>query len=67
MIPGAPPDLRNPPPGCRFAPRCPLAMDVCRTDDPPESTFGRTRVACHLYPPGSDGTPVSAADPMPVS
>jgi len=57
-IPGAPPDLRTPPPGCRFHPRCPAAMDVCRTEVPPEVTFGdRVRVACHLYPPSSDGTP----------
>jgi peptide/nickel transport system ATP-binding protein len=57
-IPGSPPDLRTPPPGCRFHPRCPAAMEVCRTDVPPEVTFGdRVRVACHLYPPGSDGTP----------
>ena len=27
VIPGSPPDLREPPPGCRFAPRCPFAMD----------------------------------------
>jgi oligopeptide/dipeptide ABC transporter ATP-binding protein len=58
VIPGSPPDLRDPPPGCRFAPRCPFVMDVCRTVVPPEVTFGRTRVACHLYPPGSDGTPI---------
>jgi len=63
-IPGSPPDLRTPPPGCRFHPRCPVAMEVCRTDVPPEVTFGdRVRVACHLYPPGSDGTP----RPLPVS
>jgi oligopeptide/dipeptide ABC transporter ATP-binding protein len=60
VIPGAPPDLRNPPPGCRFAPRCPFVMDVCREVVPPETKFGRTRVACHLYPAGSDGTPVTA-------
>jgi oligopeptide/dipeptide ABC transporter ATP-binding protein len=59
-IPGMPPDLRTPPPGCRFHPRCPAAMEVCRTEVPPEVTFGdRVRVACHLYPPGSDGTPRS--------
>ena len=29
VIPGMPPDLRNPPPGCRFAPRCAFAMPVC--------------------------------------
>ncbi len=60
VIPGSPPDLRDPPPGCRFAPRCEFVMDVCRTDVPPEVTVGdRVRVACHLYPPGSDGTPVT--------
>ena len=52
-IPGSPPDLRTPPPGCRFHPRCPAAMDVCREEVPPEVRFeDRVRVACHLYPPG---------------
>ena len=58
VIPGTPPDLRDPPPGCRFAPRCAFAMDVCSRVVPPEVTFAGTRVACHLYPEGSDGTPV---------
>ena len=59
VIHGSPPDLRQPPPGCRFHPRCPLAMDVCRVDTPPEVTFADgVRVACHLYPPGSDGLAV---------
>jgi oligopeptide/dipeptide ABC transporter ATP-binding protein len=34
-IPGIPPDLTVPPPGCRFAPRCSRATDKCRTDEPP--------------------------------
>jgi len=34
-IPGQPPDLINPPPGCRFHPRCPYAMDRCRREEPP--------------------------------
>ncbi|MDK6028192.1 ABC transporter ATP-binding protein [Ignisphaera sp. 4213-co] len=34
-IPGEPPDLINPPPGCRFHPRCPFAMDICRKEEPP--------------------------------
>ncbi len=60
VIPGSPPDLRTPPPGCRFAPRCAFAMEVCQTVVPPEVTFGGgLRVACHLYPPGSDGRPVT--------
>jgi oligopeptide/dipeptide ABC transporter ATP-binding protein len=60
VIPGSPPDLRTPPPGCRFAPRCSFAMEVCHSVVPPEVTFaGGLRVACHLYPPGSDGRPVT--------
>ena len=33
-VPGEPPSPFAIPPGCRFHPRCPLARDVCRTDDP---------------------------------
>ena len=47
-ISGRPPALTNPPPGCRFAPRCPRAMDPCLQDVP---TFREVRpgrfVACH--------------------
>ena len=35
-IPGCPPALKNPPPGCRFAERCPEATDKCRQDPAPE-------------------------------
>jgi oligopeptide/dipeptide ABC transporter ATP-binding protein len=62
-IPGSPPDLRTPPPGCRFHPRCPMAMEVCREVVPPEVRYADgVRVACHLYPPGGDG----ARRPIPV-
>jgi len=61
VIPGSPPDLREPPPGCRFAPRCRAAMPVCTEQVPSERTFGKVRVACHLYGPGSDGSPVVAS------
>jgi peptide/nickel transport system ATP-binding protein len=44
-IPGLPPDLSNPPPGCRFAPRCTRATDKCRSNEPPLA--GRT--AAHLF------------------
>jgi len=52
-IPGNPPDLRFPPPGCRFHPRCPFAMDICRREEPPEVKLedGRT-VKCWLYAGG---------------
>ncbi len=66
VIPGSPPDLRDPPPGCRFAPRCPFAMPICTEVVPPEVTFAdAVRVACHLYPEGSDGVPVTVP-PEPV-
>ncbi|MFZ6002493.1 MAG: ABC transporter ATP-binding protein [Actinomycetota bacterium] len=35
IIGGRPPDLINPPPGCRFAPRCPYAQAKCHTEMPP--------------------------------
>ena len=34
-IPGRPPDLVNPPKGCKFAPRCAYAQDKCREEEPP--------------------------------
>ena len=62
VIQGSPPDLRSPPPGCRFAPRCSFAMAVCSEVVPPEVTFDGVRVACHLYPEGSDGVPITTPD-----
>jgi peptide/nickel transport system ATP-binding protein len=35
VIPGRPPDLVNPPKGCRFAPRCPYASEKCIQEEPP--------------------------------
>ncbi|RLG76841.1 MAG: ABC transporter ATP-binding protein [Thermoprotei archaeon] len=49
-IPGQPPDLRNPPPGCRFAPRCPYATDRCRRGEPPVIEIEPQHyVGCWLY------------------
>ena len=51
---GAPPNLANPPTGCRFHPRCPLAIELCRTDVPELLEVAeRHRVACHLVKDGS--------------
>jgi peptide/nickel transport system ATP-binding protein len=50
---GAPPNLADPPSGCRFHPRCPLAMDRCRTETPEMIMLSeRHRVACHLVEEG---------------
>jgi peptide/nickel transport system ATP-binding protein len=49
-IPGSPPDLTDPPSGCRFHPRCPDAMRVCPRRDPGQvDTAGGHRVSCWLY------------------
>jgi oligopeptide/dipeptide ABC transporter ATP-binding protein len=51
VITGSVPDLMRPPDGCRFHPRCPFAMDICRKKKPP-TTGARSghKVACYLYP-----------------
>ena len=49
-IPGSPPDLRNPPSGCRFHPRCPAVMKICSTAEPPTyAPRGNDFVRCYLY------------------
>ncbi len=46
---GDPPSPINPPPGCRFAGRCPLAEETCRRESPPLRVVeGEHQVACHL-------------------
>lgn len=39
-IPGAIPDLINPPEGCKFHPRCPVSIDICKTEKPPMFPVG---------------------------
>jgi peptide/nickel transport system ATP-binding protein len=51
QIPGQPPSLLNPPRGCRFHPRCPYVMNVCKTEVPPLAPISDERAhlqACHL-------------------
>jgi peptide/nickel transport system ATP-binding protein len=50
IIPGSPPSLLDPPGGCRFYPRCPHAMDACKSD-PPEFPTESGYVRCWLYDP----------------
>jgi peptide/nickel transport system ATP-binding protein len=50
-IPGSPPDLTNPPRGCRFNPRCKYAMDICRKTRPALTEISKGHLAaCYLYP-----------------
>jgi len=52
-IPGRIPDYLHPPSGCRFHPRCPFAMEVCRQRKPPLFRVGDDHeVACFLYEGG---------------
>jgi peptide/nickel transport system ATP-binding protein len=45
-IPGHPPSLDPPPPGCRFAARCPFVLDRCRIEEPPSELIDGHRAAC---------------------
>jgi oligopeptide/dipeptide ABC transporter ATP-binding protein len=47
-IPGQPPDLAALPPGCAFAPRCPLVHERCLTVPPLRDLAGDRKLACHF-------------------
>ena len=71
-IPGTPPDLFHPPPGCAFAPRCAAAMQVCAVSQPPELSFGTSRTSCWLHHPQAErqrvdyGIATLASSPAPT-
>jgi oligopeptide/dipeptide ABC transporter ATP-binding protein len=46
---GEVPSPLDPPAGCRFHPRCPVAMPHCATEEPNPRTASGRLVACHLY------------------
>jgi oligopeptide/dipeptide ABC transporter ATP-binding protein len=63
-IPGAPPNLIDPPSGCRFHPRCPDVMQVCPRKFPiPVELAGDRRVECWLHGP-ADEIPPEGAQPL---
>jgi oligopeptide/dipeptide ABC transporter ATP-binding protein len=71
-IAGRPPDLIHPPPGCRFAPRCPYAQDRCRESEPPLRTAGRRDHLFACWFPLVNGIPTApssrvGADPLVTS
>ena len=49
FIPGTPPDLTNPPTGCRFHPRCHKVMEICSRQEPPTIIQKTQKTACWLY------------------
>ncbi|MBS3765255.1 ABC transporter ATP-binding protein [Candidatus Bipolaricaulota bacterium] len=49
FIPGKPPDLQDPPEGCRFADRCPSRFDKCSEEPPLEEVKEDHRVKCWLH------------------
>ncbi|MGH3366609.1 MAG: ABC transporter ATP-binding protein [Nocardioidaceae bacterium] len=64
FIPGAPPDLVDPPPGCHFHPRCPRAMRVCVAQDPVDVRMpSGQRVECWLHGP-DDQIPDGGTEPL---
>lgn len=50
ILQGDVPSPINPKPGCKFAPRCPKAMDICKSETPKYLEVNKGHyVACHLY------------------
>jgi oligopeptide transport system ATP-binding protein len=61
VLPGTVPNPADPPPGCRFHPRCPVAIDRCRTEVPALREIAPERqVACHRAEEVLDGRVVPA-------
>lgn len=57
-IPGNPPDLLHLPSGCPFHPRCPVAVDRCKTDRPETIQVGDSLIACHRVDSAIEGDSV---------
>ena len=62
-IEGYPPDLRQPPPGCRFAERCPFVLEACHQTDPVMENVGDNRTAACLRSNEMDVLRQQAEDP----
>ena len=59
-IPGQPPDLTAPPPGCKFAPRCRYAQEKCIESEPSLTAAGDSHFFRCFYPVGAIGSAGSA-------
>lgn len=59
---GEPPNLLKPPSGCRFHPRCPHAMEICKKQEPPFDEVGKNHLAsCWLYTAEGKGKKLEAS------
>src|SRR4051794_7486940 len=64
---GEPPSAIDPPPGCRFHPRCPRATDICKTAEPPLAIYpGGHLAACH-HPLNVTSEEIAASERSPLS
>lgn len=61
VLQGDVPSPANPPPGCRFHPRCPLAEEICRHEVPRELNLDGHLVRCHVVEREVLGEPQAAA------
>jgi peptide/nickel transport system ATP-binding protein len=66
-IPGMPPDLTEPPPACRFAPRCRYAQDTCRESEPPLEGSSSDHLYRCFFPVGRDAQARDESDAMAAS
>ena len=65
ILEGETPDAAHVPPGCRFHPRCPVAFDRCRTEEPPLFDLGGGQsAACWLAEPGPEPVAKPVAEPV---
>ena len=55
-IQGTPASVMLPPPGCRYHPRCPYVMEICRNSEPGFAQVKNSRVACWLYSTGPENS-----------
>ncbi len=64
VLEGDVPSPIDPPSGCRFHPRCPLAKEICRTTVPREQNFAGHKVRCHVV---EEAVATVGADPVALS